>query len=283
MNSVFKKKARIIEEENEKYVLKPTEKDISELFEYLHIRNFNNIPEIKEKTEEGIKYKFIEEKDKSDINKHLELATILSTLHYKTAYYKDVSKNKYREIYDKLSNKIEYMIEYYNGVIENIEMEIYPSPSHYLIERNFNIINGALNYSKKELKIWFKLVENKTKERVVVVHNNPKLEHLIKGEENYLINWDSYTVDTPILDLYKLYRSEKRISDFKAVYDEYSKNFNLTEEEKRLFFILISIPTKIEEIDNELLNTKNIKNTINYFYKTNELIGSINSKEKIDN
>lgn len=283
MNSILKNKSKIIEDKEEKYFIKQTDKNIKELFEYLKLRSFDNIPEIIEETPEGIKYKFIIEKDPNNKNKYLDLANILSMLHYKTVYYKDVSKNKYREIYDKLSDKIEYMTEYYNKMIENIEMEIYPSPSHYLVSRNFSIILGALTYIKSELKKWYKLVENKTKERVVIVHNNPKLEHLIKGEELYLTNWDNYVVDTPILDLYKLYREEQMYNEFKMIYEEYSKNFTLTEEEKKLFFILISIPPKIEEIDNELMNTKNIKGIINYLYKSNELITFITSEEKETN
>lgn len=283
MNSILKNRAKIIEEDNTKYILKPSEKNIEELFEYLRTRNFNNIPKIIDKTDNGFKYEYINEVKKNNYNKHLDLARVLSNLHYKTAYYKDVSKNKYREIYEKLSDKIEYIEDYYTKLIEKIEMEIYPSPSHYLIQRNYSIINGAINYSKKELKSWFKLVENKPKERVVVVHNNPKLEHLINGEEDYLINWDNYVVDTPILDLYKLYNDDKINSNFTSVYEEYSKEFTLTKEEKKLFFILISIPPKIEELDNELLNTKNIKQIINKIYYTNELITSINLKEEENN
>ncbi len=283
MNSILKNRAKIIEEDNTKYILKPSEKNIEELFEYLRTRNFNNIPKIIDKTDNGFKYEYINEVKKNNYNKHLDLARVLSNLHYKTAYYKDVSKNKYREIYEKLSDKIEYIEDYYTKLIEEIEMEIYPSPSHYLIQRNYSIINGAINYSKKELKNWFKLVENKPKERVVVVHNNPKLEHLINGEEDYLINWDNYVVDTPVLDLYKLYNDDKINSDFTSVYEEYSKEFTLTKEEKKLFFILISIPPKIEELDNELLNTRNIKQIINKIYYTNELITSINLKEEENN
>lgn len=280
MNSILKNKSKIIEDEN-KYIIKKSNKDIKELFEYLNTRSFNNIPEIVDETEEGIKYKYVD--GTNDGSDDLVMASLLSDLHYKTAYYKDVSKNKYREIYEKISDKIEHIDAYYKEIIENIEMEIYPSPTHYLIERNFKIINGAINYSKTELKKWFKIVEKKSKERVVVVHNNPKLEHVIKGDKNYLVNWDNYVVDTPILDLYRLYREVNVHNNFKEIYDEYSKNFTLSEEEKKLFFILISIPPKIEEIEPELLNTKNIKNTINYFYRTNELIASINSNEKVSN
>lgn len=283
MNSILKGKSKIIEEDGIKYFVKYSEKNINELFEYLKLRSFDNIPQIIDSKSKNIKYKYIEQIDTNNKNKYKDLANVLSMLHYKTAYYKDVSKNKYREIYDKLTDKIEYINEYYIELIESIEMEIYPSPSHYLIERNFSIITGALSFVKSELKKWYKLVENKSKERVVVVHNNPKLEHLIKGDNIYLTNWDKYEVDTPVLDLYKLYKDPAMFDDFKLFYEEYSKNFTLTEEEKKLFFILISMPPKIEEIDNEILNTKNIKSIMNHLYKSNDLITFINSNEEIPN
>lgn len=282
MNKVLNSKAKYIEEDD-KYILKPTDKDIEELFSYLHSRGFDNIPEIVTSSNEGIKYKYIENKNKNDISRKLELSKLLSFLHYKTSYHKDVSKHKYREIYDKLIEKIEYIENYYNELMDKIEMEIYPSPSHYLIERNFSIILGSINFIKVETKRWFKLVQDKTKERVCIVNNNPKKEHVIIGDKSYLTNWDNYMVDTPIIDLYKLYKVDNNYKDFYDLYKEYSKNFNLTNEEKKLFFIMISIPPKIDFLDNEILNTKIVNDLINYQYKTNEFIKLINSEKEVNN
>lgn len=282
MNKVLNNKAKYIEEDD-KYILKSTDKDIEELFSYLHSKGFDNIPDIVETSNEGIKYKYIESKNNDDNLKRLELSKLLSFLHYKTSYHKDISKHKYREIYDKLKEKIEYIEEYYNKLMDKIEMEIYPSPTHYLIERNYSIILGSINFIKSEIKRWFRLVENKTKERVSIVNNNPRKEHVIIGDKSYLVNWDNYMVDTPIIDLYKLYKVDNNYKDFYELYKEYSKNFNLTEEEKKLFFIMISIPPKIEFLDDEILNTKIVGDLINYLYKTNEFIKLVNSEKKINN
>ncbi len=277
------KKSQVIDDGENKIFLKQTDKDIEGLFEYLHQKGFDYVPKIVETSTEGVKYKYIDTKKTNITNKRLELSKILSLLHYKTSYHKDISKHKYREVYDKLSEKIEYTEKIYNDLIEKIEMEVYPSPSHYLLERNFSIILGSLNFSKIELKKWFKLVENKTKERVSIVNNNPKVEHLIIGDNTYLTNWDSYMVDTPIIDLYKLYKEDQNYNDFYDMYQEYSKNFNLTLEEKKLFFIIISIPPKLLHINPEIINTKNTKEIINYLYKTNEFITLVNSKKEVNN
>ena len=59
MNRVLNNKARYIEEDD-KYILKPTDKDINELFSYLHSRGFDNIPDIIDTSNDGVKYKYIE-------------------------------------------------------------------------------------------------------------------------------------------------------------------------------------------------------------------------------
>ncbi len=283
MSEVVNGKSRIIDEEDGRYFLKQTDKDIGNLFEYLHQRGFDYIPEIVETSNEGIKYKYIESNNE-DINlKRIELAKVLSFLHYKTTEHKDVSKYKYREIYDKLSEKCEYISKYYDDLIEKIEMEAYPSPSHYLLERNFSLILGSINFIKSELKRWFKLVEDKQKERVCIVNNNPRLNHLIIGKNEVLTNWDSYMVDTPIIDLYKLYKNDRNYEEFGEIYSEYNENFKLTEEEKKLFFIMIAIPPKIVEVSSEVINTKNVKEIINYLSKTNKFISSVNSKKEVNN
>ncbi len=282
MSEKINAKSRIIEDETGRYLLKQTNKDIENLFEYLHQRGFDYIPEIVETSNDGVKYKYVESNKYSN-SKRIELAKILSLLHYKTTEHKDVSKYKYREIYDKLSEKIEYISKYYDDFINKIEMETYPSPSHYLIERNFSLILGSINFVKSELKRWFKLVEEKLKERVCIINNNPKINHLIIGEREILTNWDNYMVDTPIIDLYKLYKNDNNYKEFNELYKEYNENFKLTEEEKKLFFIMISIPPKIEEVSSEIANTKNAKEVVYYLYKTNEFIKSINSKKEINN
>ena len=73
-------------------------------------------------------------------------------------------------------------------------------------------------------------------------------------------------VDTPVLDLYKFYKKEGYKLDFIYLLKVYNETLSLTDEEKMLFNILISIPPKIIKIDNEMDNTYNIKNTYSYIY-----------------
>ena len=247
-------------------VIKKKNEKLIELYEYLDSVGFTNHPKIIEYDDNYIKSEFISKKKFYEISNGIELIETVSLLHKSTVVFKEVSKNKYRNIYDKISNNIEYLKKYYENIITNIEDEIYMSPSHYLFARNYSIIDSSLKYASKMLKKWFNMVENKQKERVCIIHNNLSLNHFIKGDKNYLISFDNYLVDTPILDLYKFYKKDGYNLDFNLLLDKYESNFQLLEEEKILLYILIAIPPKIEFINDEYLSCIDLKNTFNYIY-----------------
>jgi ABC-type oligopeptide transport system ATPase subunit len=126
----------------------------------------------------------------------------------------------------------------------------------YYLLQNLNV--------DKNVRMGADLISNKTKERVCIIHNNLSLKHFAFEGKGYLLSWDKHMVDTPVLDLYIFYKKEGYKLDFNYLLDIYNQGLELTDEEKKLLNILISIPPKIEEINNEYLNTINIKNTINY-------------------
>lgn len=269
---IIKNKSIILENE---YYQKKVSKDLRSLFDYLEKRNFDNFPKIIDIDERSVKTEYIKEDDFLKKDKPNTLMQLVSALHYKTSDYKSVSKNKYKEIYEKINDNIDYLMNYYNNMITKIERTIYYSPSEYLVARNFSIILYSLNYSKRTLDDWYDLVENKTKERVVIVHNNLKTEHVLRSEKDYLINWDKYLVDTPVLDIYKFYINEGVTLDFVELYKIYNKTFKLTNEEKKLLFLLISLPKKITFLENEYLSTYNTKKIIDSLYKTKEIINNL--------
>ncbi len=274
MNNKTIIKNRTVIEENE-YVIKNTSKDLRSLFDYLEKRNFENFPKILEISDRSVKSEYIKEDEFKSSSKGPALMEVAGLLHYKTSEFKDVSKFKYKEIYEKINDNIDFLMNYYNKLMNEIEKHIYLSPSEYLVARHFSLILSSINYSKKQLDEWYEIVENKTKERVVIVHNNLKTQHLLRGDKDYLINWDKYLVDTPVLDLYKFYINEGMNLDFLELYKIYNDKFKLSEEEKKLLLILMSVPKKIEFLDNELLSTYNIKKILDALYKTKELISEL--------
>lgn len=253
---------------NEKEVIKNYNKNIFEIYEIFELVNFENYPKIIEYDERNIKYELIENKKYHEKIKYEEFITTVALLHSKTQEYREIGIDKYKKIFDILDNNINYMKKYYDDLINNIEEEIYMSPSSYLIARNYTLIimmiDNAINYLKK----WYKIVENKTNERVCVIHNNLSVNHFIKSDINYLISFDGARVDTPVLDLYKLYKKELLKMDFALLFELYNSKFKLTEEETYLFYSMISIPPKISKLNNELENTHNISEIFRYIYKT---------------
>ncbi len=264
MSKTYKNKV-IIDDE---VVLKRRNDKLIELYDYLDSRGFSNHPEIIDVDSSYIKTRFIKKNKSFELIKGSEFIKTIASLHSSTIEYKDVSKNKYNKIYNKLLSNIEYLKEYYEKMISGIEEEIFMSPSHYLFARNYTILDSALKYSETNLKKWFNLIKNNSKERVCIVHNNLTLDHFVKGDKNYLLSFDNYLVDTPILDLYKFYRKEGYKLDFKSLMNVYEENFKLLEPERLLLNILISIPPKIEDVKDEFDNCINIKSSFDYIYSS---------------
>lgn len=258
----------------DKKVSKKRNDELLELYEYLTISNFDKFPKVIEVDDNYIRSEYIESAKYHEVTPGIELIKTMAELHSKTVFYKDISKNKHKEVYDKILSNIEYLKDYYEEIIENIESEIYMSPSHYLFARNYSVILGSLRYSEEELKKWFNIVKDKTTERVCIVHNNIRKEHFIKGDKNYLISWEKHLVDTPILDLYKYYKTEGFKLNFNLLFTEYKNNFNLLPEEEKLFKILISLPPKMNFIDNELENTIYIKDSLKYIYDSYKIVSN---------
>ncbi len=270
----IKGKVKIIENNGKKIVIKEKKKDLKDLFEYLSSRGYEYFPNITNDRNNFLEYEYLEKENNLNDNIDESMINMVSLLHYKTSYYKNVSKSKFKEIYNKLMDNIDYLKDIYSKKIELIDNEEYMSPSNYLFARNYSIIISNLYYIEKELNKWYKLVKDKTKERVCVVHNNLKKDNFFRGKKNILTGWDNFLVDTPILDIYKLYRNEYNNVDMEYLLKVYNENNKLNEEEIILFNILISMPTSINEELNEYDKVKEIKSSLFYTYKTSNFIKS---------
>lgn len=268
----IKGNVKIIETEDKKVVIKKKSKDMNSLFDYLNRRNFLCYPNIEKETRNDVEYEYYNEKKYFNQNDDEDFIRTIADLHYKTTYYKDVSRLKYKDIYNTLIDNIDYLKDYYEKYISEADIETYMSPSNYLFVRNYSIVNSSLFYIEKELNAWYNLVKDKTKERVSVVHNNLRKDNFLRSDKDLLTGWENYMVDTPILDIYKLYKNEYKNIDFKSMFKVYNDIFKLTKEELKLFFIMISMPKKLEKTDNEFNNVRNTKLFIDYMYRTNDFI-----------
>lgn len=264
---------------NNEYVLKEN-KGNNKVFSYLDARNFNYYPSNKVLSDKYVLYEYLKDYDISSDERAIELINLVSLLHSKTTRYNSVSIDDYKKIYEDIDNKINKLYSYYNDLNELIEQEIYMSPSNYLLVRNISKIYSSLNYCKNELDNWYELVKESKKERVALIHNNLSLEHLIRNENSYLISWDKSKFDNPIYDLYNFYKNNYEKIEFSSLLEIYQKRYPLKQNELKLFFILISLPDKIEFTNNDFNNCKLVDKILDYLYKTDNIISPYYPKDK---
>ena len=254
------------------FVIKPAKKDIISLFNYLNSRSFYNYPKVIAKDDDYITYEYLKELETPKEQQLLDLVLVVAKLHNKTVYFKEVTEDKYKEIYDNIKDNVIYLRDYYSGIYDEAFNEIYISPAKYNFLLNYSLLNNDLAFILDELDEWFNLVKESNKQRVCLIHNNLSLEHFVKGMDSYLISWDKYTFDTPVMDIVNLYHNEYLTCDFSGILKEYLKNFKLSVDEEKLLFILLSLPDKVNFDDSEFNNTINVANLVDYIKRTEKLI-----------
>ena len=186
---------------------------------------------------------------------------------------------KLRNIYDYINNKIEYTLSYYENIIEEVENSIYISPSKYMLARNYSSIISCLNFCKIKLDKWYELSKERLKKRIVLLHNNPKITHVIRNDKKYLISWNNAYRDNPIYDFIKFYKNYYDKYDFCELYKEYKKKFPLLKDEKTLLFTILFIPDIINFNNCEIKNTLSVYSLFNYLFKTDKLFMENEAKD----
>lgn len=265
---------------NDEYVKKKKKREIDNIYNYLLSRSFDYFPEVLNEDDEYIYYRYINDIDEPREQKMVDLVNLVSLLHNKTTFYKEVDIDNYKYIYENISKEIDDTYSYYNIVMDNIESEVYMSPSNYLIARNITIIYNALRYSKRNIDRWYKMIENSRKLRVVMTHNNLSLDHYLKNDRPYLISFDNARIDMPLNDLVSLYKKHYLDFEFSDLFKIYLSKYPLSESEMILFLTIISIPDKIPNNDSEYMRVLSIRRIIDYVYKTADLVAEYGIKEK---
>lgn len=262
------------------YVIKNKKnKDIKELYKYLNSRSFKYYPKLIEDNRDEVNvFEYVEDNSIDNEQKLIDLINLISLLHSKTSYYKEITNDKIKEIYEELLGRVEYLEEYLNKIIYEIEDNVFVSPSGNLILINSSKIFSSLTFLKNEIEEWYKISIDTNKMRVSIVHNNLELDHYIKNENEYLISWDNYIIDSPILDIVKLYKNVYLTMDFSNPLKVYIEKFPLNENEKKLLFIMLVMPDEINLTNNELKNISIVRKYLDYIYKTENLIRPYYSK-----
>lgn len=271
----IKNNTRIIDD---KIVLKKKKNnDLNNVYKYLKSRSFDYFPEPITIDNLYEVYPFLEDTYEPSEQKATDIMHLLGLLHSKTTFYREIDIDKNKEIYENISDELEYLNNFYNDLITMIEKEVYMSPSGYLIARNINIIFGSIYYAKHSLEEWYKKIDNNKNERVVNIHNNISLDHYIKNEKPYLISWNKSRIDSPIYDLLSFYKNHYLDFDFDDLFHFYESGYPLKEDERLLLFTYMAIPYKIEIMSDEYEMCIKINKMIEYLYKTSNLIMNYHS------
>ena len=274
----IKGKTTILETTSGDFIIKPKNKDMNELYNYLTNRGFINFPKIIDASRDEVNvFEYVEDTKLPKEQKCEDLIELIASLHNKTSYFKEVSSDKFKTIYENIKSNINYLTNYYNTLYEIGFNEDYESPSNYLLLRNYYKLDASLKYAEKELDEWYFLVTSENKIRVATLHNNLELNHL---RDNKLISWDNYIIDTPVIDIVKLYKKEWNNIEFSEILSRYMYKFPLLDYEKKLLFILITLPPESKKSNNEFERCQNVSNLIDYVFKTEELIRPYNTHDE---
>lgn len=276
----IKNNIRIIEDTTNRVVIKKKNNtNLKEVYNYLLSRYFDYFPHIIDENNEYVMYEYLEENITPNEQKASDIINLLTILHSKTTYYKELDYDYYKKIYEDNIEEVNNLYNYYNDLINIINKEVYMSPSNYLIARNISLVYKMLNYCQENIDKWYELIKNKAKLRVVNLHNNIKIEHFIKADKPYFISWDKTKIDSPIYDLLSFYKNHYLDFDFKELFLQYEKGYPLLEEERILLFILIAKPKKIEIYKNEYTLCKYLSKYFDNLYKAYGLINSYKIKK----
>lgn len=277
----IKGKATILETTSGDFIIKEKNKDLNELYNYLISRGFDNFPKLIDSSRKDINvFEYVESITMPKEQMCDDIIDLIASLHNKTSYFKEVSEDKFKSIYEDIKSNISFLKNYYDTMYEIGFSEEFMSPATYLFMRNFYKINAALDFCDREIDEWYELIKGESKIRVSVVHNNLSIEHFLKGNKEVLISWDNYLIDTPIIDIVKLYKNEYLNMNFSEVLERYFYKFSLLPYEQKLLFVLITMPPEIKMSNDEFNKCKNISKVIDYVFKTEDLIRPYYAEEE---
>lgn len=257
---------------DKKWVLKDLEENnIIEIYNYLNSRGFDYVPKLEYCDNNVYVYEYVNDTPTPKEQRASDLIKLDALLHNKTVYYKDISLDELKEFYENIDNVITNTFNYYDDILTAIESRIYMSPSEYMLARNCSVIFSCLNFCKSNLDDWYEMMKKKTKQRIVFLHNNLDTNHIIRNDGNVLISWNKSKRGLPIYDFISFYKRNYDKYDFNELYKEYLKKFPLLDEERKLLFIMLFLPEKINYQENELLNTNEVSRLCNYLVITDKL------------
>ena len=262
----------LIKDKDRKYVIKLNTNNF-DIYKYLISRDFFDFPEnFNKKNDNYDLSEYIEEIKIEDDQKVNDLLEELAILHKKTSYKRELDLDNIKKIYESIKEDIIKSKSYYYNLNDVIDKNIFFSPSMYLLIRNISLIYYLLEYSEKEIDKWYQSIPKEKNVRVCLLHNNISIEHLIVNENKYLINWDKSYFGNPINDIvsfYKKYYQNLGLEEVLKIYENKNKLSNL---EKELLLIKLSLPERFVLTKDTFNDTKLINDELSYLTKVYDYV-----------
>lgn len=241
---------------NDKYLVV---KKNNKIIDYLKSINYEYCNESLDNSDQYELYDYEEEYEDKEV-KEKELLKGLLSLHQKTIIEIE-NKEEIDKLYEELKEKIDERMKYYLDLHDYIEEIEYFNPEEYLLIKNLSKFYHLLRLARYKLDNWYQNSNNKYRE--VLLLGNVSLNNFIFGNKSYFISFDRSTRGNIVYDLVDFYQNE--MLDFNYLFEKYNI---LNDNEKNLFYSLISIMPKIKFTNNHYDNTLNTRKIIDYIDNT---------------
>ena len=146
----------------------------------------------------------------------------LNYIHQKTSFKRQLSPMTSRPKFEEITKQLDYkftLLEQFIRSVETRPLEVFSMPIlsnyHYILDAKFELV-------KLEKKI-IQIIKDRESVEFSFVHNNPQLEHLVINRgERYITSIDKGKIGISSLDMAKLYIENDDLNlDFRAMFKEY--------------------------------------------------------------
>ena len=256
----------IINTLNGKYIYK--KKNNFLIYEYLISRGFDYFPKpINDKNTQYELVEYIEEDDIPKEQKLNDLINIVSILHKKTSFNKEVDLDDLKKMYENIESDAHYLMSYYNDLNNMIDNIVFMSPKDYLLVRNIDLFYYLISFVQVEIGNWFNNVKENKVIRYSMLHNNLDLSHLLVNNSIYLISWDKACIGLSYIDIKNILENNYYDIDIENFLNEYNKICKLSPNEYLFLLINLALPKRIEFTNNVYIDCYNLSNYIEYLRK----------------
>jgi len=262
----LKNKVKIITSNEDRYIVKNNNKQKKDVYKYLENRNFLYFPKVYTDFSDNYEVtRYIDEININSEQKLIDMIYLLTLLHNKTTFYKEINLDEIKNIYESNIDYFSYLKNYYEDINKVIEKEIYMSPSNYLLIRNITNIYSIINIGYEYTNRWYETIKNKKTIRYVLNHNNLDTNHFLEDSNNmYFISWDKSDFGYNVNDIYNLYLNNYQNIELSTILDSYISKYRLEEYEYYYLIMLLCNISKIDLSIKESIKIRNIYNLLDY-------------------